>query len=152
VFVAFPLALGFSALLLPGDPDDPNTKAFFLAMIVALPSWVIATLLGLVLGWRNPDRRGTLLLTLAPATVVAISGWLLLLAWPIAQAEPVPETKEQRLLAQGDPHLWAPGAWRMVAAAALLAVVGVLLARWTARPREQVAAQVPSEAACGPLG
>ena len=126
---ALPIALGVSALLLPGDPDDPNTKAFIVGAILAVPMWIVAAVVAFVLARWKRVQRAALLTALAPAIILATSGWLLLFAWPVVAATPVPETKEQVLRAQEDPHLWSPGAWRMTAAAGVLAVAGSLLAR-----------------------
>lgn len=127
---ALPIALAVSALLLPGDPDDPNTKAFLVGAIMALPLWIVASVVAFMLARRKRDQSSALLTALASAITLATSGWLLLLAWPVAAATPAPETKEQVLRALEDPHLWSPGAWRMVAAAGVLAVAGSLLVRW----------------------
>jgi len=139
VIAALPLALTVSALLLPGDPDDPNTKAFFVGALLALPLWIVATAVVFLLArWRSDALRG-LLTALAPAIALATSAWLLLSAWSVAMATPVPETKEQVLQAQEDPHLWSPGAWRIAAAASVLAVVGSLLLRRIGDRRDDVA-------------
>lgn len=127
--VALPLALATSALLLPGDPDDPNVKVLYAAAVLVVPSWMVAALVGFATVRAAPQRRRDFMRALGPTTALATSVWLLLFAWPIAAATPPPETKEQVLAAQQDPHLWAPGAWRMVGTAVLLAVVGLLVAR-----------------------
>ena len=130
--VALPLALATSALLLPGDPDDPNIKALIAAALLVVPVWTAAALLALLTVRTAPQRRQGLIRALGPATALATSWWLLVFAWPTAAATPVPETREQVLAAQRDPHLWAPGAWRMAAAAAVVAIVGLFLA-WRVR-------------------
>lgn len=127
--VALPLALATSGLLLPGDPDDPNLKVLYLAAVLVVPFWIVAALVGFVTVRTAPQRRRGFMRALGPATALATSGWLLLFAWPIATATPPPETPEQALAAQQDPHLWAGGAWRMAGTAVLLAVLGLLVAR-----------------------
>ncbi len=138
---ALPISLVVAALLLPGDPDDPNTKAFLLAAILALPLWAVAAVVAFILArWKGEGRA--LLTALAPAITLATSGWLLLFAWPVAAATPVPETKQQVLRAQEDAHLWSSGAWRMVAVACVLAVAGSLLLRRANKGRDRVAVSV----------
>ncbi len=127
--VALPLALATSGLLLPGDPDDPNVKVLYLAAVLVVPFWMVAALVGFATVRAAPQRRRGFMRALGPATALATSGWLLLFTWPIATATPPPETPEQVFAAQQDPHLWAGGAWRMAGIAALLAVVGLLVAR-----------------------
>lgn len=124
--LALPLALATSALLLPGDPDDPNLKVFIAAALLVVPVWTLAALVGLLAVRVVPHQRRTFMRAVGPATTLATSAWLLLFAWASAVARPVPETKDQVLAAQQDPHLWAGGARRMVAAAALLATLGLL--------------------------
>ena len=127
--VALPVALAISGLVLPGDPDDPDTRAVLAAAILVVPAWTLAGLIGVLCARVVPRSAGGLRATFASATTLATSAWLLGFAWPIAAATPAPGTKEEAAAAQFNPHLWAPGAWRMALAAVLLAAGGLYLGR-----------------------
>lgn len=128
--LSIPAALALAGGLLPGDPDDPDTKAPLLAALVAIPAVLTAGAVALVALWARPGRRCGFLRTVGPATALLTGTWLLLLALPVSRATPAPETKAQRA---DDAHLWAPGAWRMAAAGTVLVVASLLGGAWAGR-------------------
>lgn len=128
VLFAGPISLLLTSLLLPGDPDDPNAKAFALGVAAAVPAalagvgvYAVATR---VLR-TGREGRATLAAHVRTAIPLAVAGFLLLLAWPVAFATPAPETAEQ---ATGSPYLWRDGAVRMAAVALTLLVFSAALA------------------------
>ena len=128
VLVAVPISLAVAGLLLPGDPDDPNTKALALAVAAMLPFGLAAAgtyALGahvLAADWEARSRLAALVRT---ATPLSVAGMLLLLAWKVAYATPAPETAAQSV---GSPYLWREGALRMMGCALVLLMVSAALA------------------------
>jgi len=116
VLVSLPIALLLAGFLLPGDPDDPNTKAIIFGLAAALPCWGLgAAVYSLT---RVQPELAALVRHHLPGFVGIIVGALLLiisvLVW---SATPVPETEAQ---ASGDPHFWRPSAYRLALAAAVV--------------------------------
>jgi hypothetical protein len=128
VLVAVPISLALAGLLLPGDPDDPNTKALALAIAAMLPFGLAAAgtyaLVAHLLAadWEARSRLGAHVRTATPLSVACL---LLLLAWKVAYATPAPETAAQSV---GSPYLWREGGLRMMGCALVLLMASAVLA------------------------
>jgi hypothetical protein len=123
VLVAVPISLLLAGLLLPGDPDDPNTRAAALGAMTVVPAGITAASVYAVVVRRLADDwegRFRLAAHIRTATPFAVSALLLLLAGKVAFATPAPETAEQ---AAGSPYLWRAGAERMAVLALGLLVI-----------------------------
>ena len=130
--VAVPLALAISGLLLPGDPDDPNVKALGVAVLLVVPVGIVGarrvrggsncslTRSRLHRGARPDYRSGDKCL----ASSVRLAD---------RHRDSGAGNEGAGTRRSKDPHLYASSAWRMVAAAALLAAVGLFVGWRTSR-------------------
>lgn len=128
LLMAVPICLILAGLLLPEDPDDPNTKAMILGLVAMLPFGAAAAgayvLAIRVLAAEGRGARARLHGLLRTTTPIAVAGLMLLLAWLVAYETPQPETPEQ---SAASPYLWRDGAVRVAVAALLLLITSAAL-------------------------
>jgi O-antigen/teichoic acid export membrane protein len=122
VAVALPVALIVVAVLLPGDPDDPDVNAFVVAVVVAVPAWLAAAVL-LAIFPSVARSRMSLASAFASAFIVAAVVLVAAGSWANS-ATPPPETPAD-LLAGPHPYHHAADNMFLLAAALVLAGVGV---------------------------
>lgn len=136
VLLSVPIFLILAGLLLPGDPDDPNTKAMILGLVAVLPFGAAAAgayAVAIRLLAQERAARARLHALLRASTPVAVAGLLLLLAWLVAYETPPAETPEQ---SAAGPYLWRAGAVRMAAVAAFLLLITSVVLALSPRPRQ----------------
>lgn len=124
VLLGLPTGVLLAGLLLPGDPDDPNTKALLLG--IALAAVLVppaATVIGLRL--RADHRSAERSRVLDPVALLSTVAMVLLAAsWWAFTSTPAPETAAQ---AAAGPHLWRSSSYLLGGAAALAAGGAVLV-------------------------
>jgi len=119
--VALPVALIVVAVLLPGDPDDPDVKAFVVAAVVAVPAWLSATVLVAIFPSVARSRM-SLASAFASGFIVAAVALAVAGSWANS-ATPAPETQAD-LLAGPHPYHQAADNMFLLAGALVLAGAG----------------------------